>query len=88
MHTKPLLAAAMLSPCAVASAQIVINEPGFAVDTLVVGQLDQTTPRIEAIRNPAFGSGVGTGCTVGQTATPHAALCASISDATAQTFDA
>jgi hypothetical protein len=41
-----------------ARAEIVIHEPGFAVDVLV-DQIDSRTPRLEAIRSPNYGDGFG-----------------------------
>jgi len=47
----------LIAPIASVKAEITVHEPGFYVDVLVNGQLDGETPRIEAIRNPAYGNG-------------------------------
>lgn len=54
---RPLITAlAMLVAASAACAQITVPA-GFAVDQLV-GRLDNATPRLTAITNPAFGNGV------------------------------
>lgn len=51
-----VVSAFVLAAATPAPAQITVP-PGFAVDQLT-GRIDNKTPRIEAIRNPAYGSGV------------------------------
>ncbi|MCA9310178.1 MAG: hypothetical protein KDA21_03175 [Phycisphaerales bacterium] len=53
-----LASSAVLALTGCLSAQITVVPPGFAVDTLIAGQIDNVTPRIEAVRNTAYGQGV------------------------------
>ncbi|MFK7961259.1 MAG: hypothetical protein AB8G96_12135 [Phycisphaerales bacterium] len=68
-HLRSTLLAALLAPVLATSPALAAGPSpdvpaGFVADVLVAGQIDGITPRLEAIRNPAYGSGIITAAAI------------------------